>query len=87
MGINKTTEIINPDTFVWGCGNVLFFYVLFSLKFLKCLYFFAFVAPRGLLQSYYLGIAPEHRIPLVNKSLIIQVILMTAIIMMLNDNS
>jgi hypothetical protein len=30
-----------------------------------------------------LGIAPEQRILLVNKSLIIQVILMTAIIMML----
>jgi hypothetical protein len=43
-----------------------------------------FVAPRGLITILlFLGIAPEQRILLVNKSLIIQVILMTAIIMML----
>ena len=43
-----------------------------------------FVAPRGLITILlFLGIAPEHSILLVNKSLIIQVILMTAIIMML----
>jgi hypothetical protein len=42
------------------------------------------VAPRGLITILlFLGIAPEQRILLVNKSLIIQVILMTAIIMML----
>jgi hypothetical protein len=42
-----------------------------------------FVAPRGLITILlFLGIAPEQRI-LLNKSLIIQVILMTAIIMML----
>jgi putative effector of murein hydrolase len=42
-----------------------------------------FVAPRGLITILlFLGIAPEQRIFL-NKSLIIQVILMTAIIMML----
>jgi hypothetical protein len=33
----KTAEIINADTLVWAIGIVaiLFFYVLFSLKFLK----------------------------------------------------
>jgi hypothetical protein len=63
---------------------ILFFYVLFSLKFLKYPYSSTFVAPRGLITILlFLGIAPEQRILLVNKSLIIQVILMTAIIMML----
>ena len=43
-----------------------------------------FVAPRGLITILlFLSIAPESQIHLVNKSLIIQVILLTAIIMML----
>jgi uncharacterized protein YacL len=60
----------------------------FSLRFIqlkvsKIPLFPLFVAPRGLIILLFLGIAPEQRILLVNKSLIIQVILMTAIIMML----
>ena len=43
-----------------------------------------FVAPRGLITILlFLSITPEHNILLVNKSLIIQVILLTAVIMML----
>jgi NhaP-type Na+/H+ or K+/H+ antiporter len=66
-----------------NCGN--FFLLRFiQLKVSKNPYFLFFCAPRGLITILlFLGIAPEQRIFLVNKSLIIQVILMTAIIMML----
>jgi putative effector of murein hydrolase len=56
--------------------------ILFSLRFIqlkvsKIPLFPLFVAPRGLITILlFLGIAPEQRILLVNKSLIIQVILM-----------
>jgi cell volume regulation protein A len=83
----KTTEIVNADTFVWAVGIVV---ILFLLRFIQLkvskipLFPLLFVAPRGLITILlFLGIAPEHRVLLVNKSLIIQVILMTAIIMML----
>jgi cell volume regulation protein A len=83
----KTTEIVNADTFVWAVGIVV---ILFILRFIQLkvskipLFPLLFVAPRGLITILlFLGIAPEHRVLLVNKSLIIQVILMTAIIMML----
>ena len=83
----KTAEIINADTLVWAIGIVV---ILFLLRFIQLkvskipLFPLLFVAPRGLITILlFLGIAPEQRILLVNKSLIIQVILMTAIIMML----
>jgi hypothetical protein len=60
----KTAEIINADTLVWaGIVAILFFYVLFSLKFLKYPYSSTFfVAPRGLITILlFLGIAPEQR--------------------------
>jgi hypothetical protein len=83
----KTSEIINPDTFVWALGIVA---LLFFLRFIQLfvskipLFPLLFVAPRGLITILlFLGIAPENRVLLVNKSLIIQIILMTSIIMML----
>lgn len=83
----KTTEIINTVTLVWAVGIVV---ILFLLRFIQLkvskipLFPLLFVAPRGLITILlFLGIAPEQRILLVNKSLIIQVILMTAIVMML----
>lgn len=83
----KTAEILNMDTLVWAGGIVA---ILFILRFIQLkiskipLFPLLFVAPRGLITILlFLGIAPEHSIMLVNKSLIIQVILMTAIIMML----
>lgn len=83
----KTSEIINTDTLVWAVGIVSFLFVLrlIQLKLSKMpLFPLLFVAPRGLITILlFLSIAPEHNILLVNKSLIIQVILLTAIVMML----
>jgi hypothetical protein len=66
-----------------NCGNS-FLLRFIQLKVSKIpLFPLLFVAPRGLITILLFCIAPEQRILLVNKSLIIQVILMTAIIMML----
>jgi Kef-type K+ transport system membrane component KefB len=83
----KTSEIINTDTLVWAVGIVFILFILrlVQLKISKMPMFpLLFVAPRGLITILlFLSITPEHNILLVNKSLIIQVILLTAVIMML----
>ena len=83
----KTSEIINTDTLGWAVIIVL---ILFVLRFIQLkvskipLSPLLFVAPRGLITILlFLTIAPESTIDIVNKSLIIQVILLTAITMML----
>ncbi|MGM8361757.1 sodium:proton antiporter [Flavobacterium sp. ARAG 55.4] len=83
----KTSEIINPDSILWALVIVGIALVLRFLQ-LKIsgipIFPLLFVAPRGLITILlFLSIAPESQIHLVNKSLIIQVILLTAIIMML----
>lgn len=83
----KTSEILNPNTFFWALAivSILLFVRFLQLKLSKLpLFPLLFVAPRGLITILlFLSIAPENQIELVNKSLIIQVILLTAIIMML----
>lgn len=83
----KTTEIINTDSLGWAAVIVL---ILFALRFIQLkvskipLSPLLFVAPRGLITILlFLSITSEHTIGIVNKALIIQVILLTAIIMML----
>jgi cell volume regulation protein A len=83
----QTSEIVNLDTLVWSVGIVLGIFILrtIQLKISKIpLFPLLFVAPRGLITILlFLSIAPEHRILLIDKSVIIQVILLTAFIMML----
>lgn len=82
----KTSEIVNVDTLVWSGGIVLGVFVLriIQLKISKIpLFPLLFVAPRGLITILlFLSIAPENQILLINKSVIIQVILLTALVMM-----
>jgi hypothetical protein len=77
LGIIKTAEIINADTLVWAirCGNS-FLLRFIQLKVSK-IPLFPLLAPRGLITI--LLFCTEH---IVNKSLIIQVILMTIIMML-----
>jgi len=83
----ESSEVLNPDTLVWALLIVFFIFFfravqikLSKLPFLPLL----FVAPRGLITILlFLSIKPEQTIFLVNKSLIIQVIILTALIMML----
>jgi len=82
----ETREILNTETFLWAgvIVGIIFTFRLVQL-FISRLPIFPhlFVAPRGLITILlFLNILPEHTIPLVNNSLIIQVILIIAILMM-----
>jgi Kef-type K+ transport system membrane component KefB len=83
----ETTELLNTDTLVWSVGIVAAIFLLRALQLrlsglaLKPL---MFIAPRGLITILlFLSIAPSSRIPLVNKSLIIQVVILSALVMMM----
>jgi Kef-type K+ transport system membrane component KefB len=82
----KTEEIINPDTF----GIALIIVILiFSIRAIQLKVFkvklmpLLFIAPRGLITILlFLKITEENRIPFVNKALVIQIIVLTALFMM-----
>ena len=82
----ETSEILNPQTFVWAVGIVAGIYLirLLILKFYKTeLSPLVFIAPRGLITILlFLSIPTPQIIPLVNKSLIIQVVILSALVMM-----
>jgi len=83
----QAKEILNTDTLIWAVGIVtailLFRSVQLKLSKLS-LSPLLFIAPRGLITILlFLAIGPTQNIIFVNKSLIIQVIILTAIIMML----
>lgn len=83
----ETSEVLNADTFIWAIAIVFFIFAfrLIQLKLSKLpLQPLLFVAPRGLITILlFLSIEPTHTISLVNKSLIIQVIILTALLMMI----
>jgi Kef-type K+ transport system membrane component KefB len=82
----ETAEIINTDTLLLAGGIVafIFFFRVLQLKLSRLpLKPLLFVAPRGLITILlFLSIVPAQRLQLVNKSLIVQVIIITAFIMM-----
>ncbi len=82
----ETSEVLNGDTFLWALAIVFFIFAFRTIQ-LKLsrlpLQPLLFVAPRGLITILlFLSIEPTHNISLVNKSLIIQVIILTALLMM-----
>ena len=83
----NTAEITNMDTLYWALGIVAVIFIIrfIQLKALKVpLQPLLLIAPRGLITILlFLAITPEQAIPLVNKSLIIQIIILTALIMMI----
>jgi hypothetical protein len=83
----ETTEVLNGKTLPWALGIVFFIFCFRTIQ-LKLsrlpLQPLLFVAPRGLITILlFLSIEPTHTISLVNKSLIIQVIILTALFMMI----
>lgn len=82
----ETSEVLNADTFIWALAIVFFIFAirLIQLKLSKLpLKPLLFVAPRGLITILlFLSIEPTNTISLVNKSLIVQVIILTALLMM-----
>lgn len=80
-------EIFNEETFVWAIGICFLIYLsrFFLLKFsgqqLKPL---IYIAPRGLITILlFIAIPSENQVSIINKSLIVQVIIITALIMMI----
>ncbi len=83
----ETSEILNTETLGWSIGIVAAIFIIRAVQIklsklpIKPL---LFVAPRGLITILlFLSIAPAHRILFVNNSLIVQVIILTALVMML----
>jgi len=82
----QTEELLNLNTLPWAIGITTGIYVvryafmqLFKVKENTILY----IAPRGLITVLlFMSIAPTDAIPLINKSLIIQIIILTALVMM-----
>ncbi len=83
----KENEIMNLDSLAWAGGIVaaIFIFRAIQLKFIKLpLSPLLFIAPRGLITILlFLSIKPSQNIPFINRSMIIQVIILTALIMML----
>jgi len=83
----NTTEIINLETIPWSLGIVVLIYLLrfAQLKLVNLVIEpLVWMAPRGLITILlFLAIKPGQTIALVNNSLIIQVIILTALLMML----
>lgn len=83
----ETSEILNTDSLVWAFVIVviIFSFRIIQLKLTKLpIRPLLFIAPRGLITILlFLSIEPGHKILIVNNSLIIQVIIITAFIMML----
>lgn len=82
----ETAELLNTETLVWAAGIVAAIFLLRALQLrLSGLPWkpLLFIAPRGLITILlFLSITPASSIPLVNKSLIIQVIILSALVMM-----
>ena len=83
----ETSELLNSQSIVWALGICA---AIFGLRFIFLSVFkvalqpLLFIAPRGLITILlFLSIPAEQSIALANKSLIIQVIILTALIMML----
>ena len=81
----KRSEILNPETIVWACGITASIFIIRGV-FLKIvrlpLSALFFVAPRGLVTILLFLAIPGNAIPLVNTSLVIQVIILTVLVMM-----
>jgi hypothetical protein len=83
----ETKELMNGGTLEWTLGIVV---IIFILRIIQLwisrlpLIPLLFIAPRGLVTILlFLSIIPARRVPLINKSLIIQVIVLTSLIMMI----
>lgn len=83
----ETSEIINTDTIIWALGITAGIFIIryivlkaFKIAISPLLY----IAPRGLITILlFLSIPLRFVSPLVNNSLIIQVIILTALVMMM----
>lgn len=82
----ENEEIINSDNFLWATAIVALSLIIRAIQFKLSkisMLPMLFIAPRGLINILlFLSIVPAQQIPLVNKSLILQVVLLSALVMM-----
>jgi potassium/hydrogen antiporter len=82
----ETDELIATDTLVWSVGITVGIFLVRTLilKAAKMpLSPLVFVAPRGLITILlFLSLTPQLRIPLINRPIIIQVIILSALVLM-----
>ena len=81
-----SAELLNPDTILWAVGITA---GIFCVRWLSLRLFsikanpLVFIAPRGLITILlFLSIPASQSIPVSNRSLVIQVIILTALVMM-----
>lgn len=83
----ETSDLLNLETLKWSLGITAGIFVLRAIQLLLLklpLNPLLFIAPRGLITILlFVSISPAVRIPLIDNSLIIQVIVLTAVIMMI----
>lgn len=81
-----TKELFNQDTILWAVpitAGIFILRFIFLSVFKLSITPLVYIAPRGLITILlFLSIPAERKIPLVNNSLIIQVILLSALVMM-----
>lgn len=82
----NTSDLLNISTLVWALGIII---LIFGIRFMILkltkypIYPLLFIAPRGLITILlFLSMPTAQNIKLVNNSLLIQVILLTALVMM-----
>jgi Kef-type K+ transport system membrane component KefB len=82
----ETSEVLNPDSLIWSVSFVALIFLVrwIQLKLSRLpVRPLLFVAPRGLINILlFLSVPASQSIPAINKSVIVQVILFTALIMM-----
>ena len=82
----QTSELFNTDTILWAFGIVILILLVRAIQlFVSRMPFrpLLFIAPRGLITILlFLSIPIHQKIPLVNNSLVIQVITISALVMM-----
>lgn len=82
----ETREILNTETLLWAIGIVAAIFIIraIQLKFSRLSFTpLLYIAPRGLITILlFLSVEPGQHIAIVNKSLILQVIILSALVMM-----
>lgn len=83
----NTHELLNPETLIL---SLIIVFLIYTIRFVQIrlsglpLLPLLFIAPRGLITVLlFLSIVPEQSVPFVNKSLVIQVVILTALMMMM----
>jgi Kef-type K+ transport system membrane component KefB len=82
-----TSELLNTDVLLFSAAITLGIYILRAIA-LKLsgikLIPLLFIAPRGLITILlFLSIIPELRLPFINRSMIIQIVILTSLVMMM----